>query len=132
MRIRPARRCRWRTCSTCSRASCPALRTGAYGSSTSRSRPSSTASPGTASKDQNQASQTLSLENLLNMQSRFMPGSENRGVWIINKSVQAKLYGITWNGMPAFMPIGYQINLGGSLTQVQRNTLLGMPVIFSQ
>ncbi|WP_045726753.1 phage major capsid protein [Xanthomonas sp. GPE 39] len=86
----------------------------------------------TVPKDQNQASQTLSLENLLNMQSRFMPGSENRGVWIINKSVQAKLYGITWNGMPAFMPIGYQINLGGSLTQVQRNTLLGMPVIFSQ
>ena len=50
----------------------------------------------------------------------------------MNKSVQAALYGITWNGMPAFMPIGYQVNLGGSLAQVQRNTLLGLPVIFSQ
>jgi HK97 family phage major capsid protein len=86
----------------------------------------------TVPKDQGQATQTLSLTNLLNMQSRFMPGSENKGVWIINKSVQAALYGITWNGMPAFMPIGYQVNLGGSLAQVQRNTLLGLPVIFSQ
>lgn len=86
----------------------------------------------TVPKDQGQATQTLTLLNLLNMQSRFMPGSENKGVWIINKSVQAALYGITWNGMPAFMPIGYQVNLGGSLAQVQRNTLLGLPVIFSQ
>lgn len=86
----------------------------------------------TVPKDQAQATQTLTLSNLLNMQSRFMPGSENKGVWIINKSVQAALYGITWNGMPAFMPIGYQVNLGGSLAQVQRNTLLGLPVIFSQ
>nr|WP_311528693.1 phage major capsid protein [uncultured Ralstonia sp.] len=86
----------------------------------------------TVPKDQGQATQTLTLTNLLNMQSRFMPGSENKGVWIINKSVQAALYGITWNGMPAFMPIGYQVNLGGSLAQVQRNTLLGLPVIFSQ
>ena len=86
----------------------------------------------TVAKDAGQATQTLSLTNLLNMQSRLMPGSENKGVWIMNKSVQAALYGITWNGMPAFMPIGYQVNLGGSLAQVQRNTLLGLPVIFSQ
>ena len=86
----------------------------------------------TVPKDQGQATQTISLTNLLNMQSRLMPGSETRGVWIISKSAQAALYGITWNGMPAFMPIGYQVNAGGSLAQVQRNTLLGLPVIFSQ
>ena len=86
----------------------------------------------TVPKDQGQATQTISLTNLLNMQSRLIPGSETRGVWIISKSAQAALYGITWNGMPAFMPIGYQVNAGGSLAQVQRNTLLGLPVIFSQ
>ena len=86
----------------------------------------------TVPKDQGQATQTISLTNLLNMQSRLIPGSETRGVWIISKSAQAALYGITWNGMPAFMPIGYQVNASGSLAQVQRNTLLGLPVIFSQ
>lgn len=80
----------------------------------------------TVAKESGQKAGTIVAENVINMYSRLLPGSENSAVWLINKNVIPQLYtmslAVGTGGIPLYMPAN---SLGGQ----PFNTLFGRPVI---
>jgi HK97 family phage major capsid protein len=78
-------------------------------------------------KETNQASATITTNNLLAMWSRLAPGSESNAIWLVNKDCwpQLPLLNIpvsTAGGALVFMP-------AGGISGNQYSTLLGRPVV---
>lgn len=82
-------------------------------------------------KDSGQATNTLSVSNLLNMFARLPPGSYSKAVWLINNSVIPALGSLTLGNYPIFLPVSAP-SAGGAIQPALQWTLLGRPVIITQ
>jgi HK97 family phage major capsid protein len=82
-------------------------------------------------KDASQATNTLSVTNLLNMFARLPPGSYSKAVWLINNSVIPALGSLTLGNYPIFLPVSAP-SAGGAIQPAMQWTLLGRPVIITQ
>lgn len=80
-------------------------------------------------KDSGQATNTLSVANVLNMFARLPPGSQKRAIWLVNNDAWPALASLTLGNYPMFMP------MNAGLAPLQGDpvgTLLGRPVLISQ
>lgn len=83
----------------------------------------------TQAKDSGQATNTLSLSNLTNMQTRLMVGSMARSFWLMNPDLITALTGMTLGNYPIYLPVG--AGVGGAQVSPY-GTLLGRPIVLSE
>lgn len=80
----------------------------------------------TVAKDNGQAAQTISLQNILNMWSRMWIRSRKNAAWYINQDVEPQLYQLAQvvgtAGLPMFLP-------AGGLANAPNASLFGRPII---
>lgn len=85
----------------------------------------------TVAKDSGQASQTLTLNNIVNMWSRMWIRSRKNAVWFINQDVEPQLFQLSQVvgsgagqgvGLPMYLP-------AGGINNAPYSTLFGRPVI---
>jgi len=73
---------------------------------------------------------TISIQDVMNMWGRLLPGSHKNAAWVINSDSLPTLYQLTvtvgtTGGQPVFLP-------GGTIQGVPYSTLLGRPLIVSE
>lgn len=80
-------------------------------------------------KQNGQTHDTLVAENIFDMWSRLLPGSESRAVWVCNKNIAPSLFTMAIStglgGVPVFQPANA---MAGSPYQ----TLMGRPIIWME
>jgi HK97 family phage major capsid protein len=77
-------------------------------------------------KDQGQATKTVSIGNVSNMIARLTPGSFPKSVWMITPDALPSLFGLTLGSYPIYLPISQGAQ--GS----PYGTLMGRPIMVSQ
>jgi HK97 family phage major capsid protein len=80
----------------------------------------------TVNKQSGQKAATVVTENILDMYSRLLPGSDATACWLINRNILPQLYAMSLSvgtgGVPIFMP-------ANSVAGQPFNTLLGCPIV---
>ena len=80
----------------------------------------------TVNKEAGQKAAVILAENIINMYSRLLPGSDATAAWLVNKNTLPQLYtmsiSVGTGGVPIFMP-------ANGVSGLPYNTLFGRPVI---